>query len=261
MYSIRFLCPKRSIATATFLAAALTYASGNCAFGAALATFKRTTRTLAMDGFSWEQTDTSVAKPVVALSFAAQKVHTSSAGQTFTIRGSKLTGDVTVSTNPPFSLSKDSIVYDYVLTFGATELASNQTVYVRFNPTARGTFTDSITNISEGADNKIIALTGKAVESNWPDFANKLDANNIITPNGDGRNDTWVIKNLEQYPNNTVKVFDKSGNVVFSKQGYANDWDGTYNNGPLAQGTYYYIVDFGAETGLVFKGFITIVRD
>jgi len=70
-----------------------------------------------------------------------------------------------------------------------------------------------------------------------------------------------VIKNLEQYPNNTVKVFDNFGNVVFSKQGYANDWDGTYNNGPLAQGTYYYIVDFGAETGLVFKGFITIVRD
>lgn len=88
----------------------------------------------------------------------------------------------------------------------------------------------------------------------------QLTANNIITPNGDGKNDTWTIKNIDYYPNNTVKVFDKAGRIVYSKQGYANDWNGTYNNSPLSQGTYYYVIDFGAGLG-VFKGFITIIRD
>ncbi len=88
----------------------------------------------------------------------------------------------------------------------------------------------------------------------------QLVANNIITPNGDGKNDTWVIKNIDYYPNNTVKVFDKAGRMVFSKQTYTNDWNGTYNNSPLSQGTYYYVVDFGSGLGL-FKGYITIIRD
>ncbi|MGI4749813.1 MAG: gliding motility-associated C-terminal domain-containing protein [Janthinobacterium lividum] len=195
------------------------------------------------------------------LNFTAQKIYTNSAAQTFTIRGSHLTGAVTVSTNPPFSISKDSVNYNATLTYDTTEIASNQIVYVKFKPTVIGNYADSITNISIGADHKIVALTGTAVAYHSSSYGNHLDANNVITPNGDGRNDTWVIKNIDQYPHNSVKVMDKSGNVIYSQQGYANDWGGTYNNGPLPQGTYYYVVDFGEGLDLVFKGFITIVRD
>ncbi|RYY07858.1 MAG: gliding motility-associated C-terminal domain-containing protein, partial [Sphingobacteriaceae bacterium] len=88
----------------------------------------------------------------------------------------------------------------------------------------------------------------------------QLTANNVITPNGDGKNDTWVIKNIDYYPSNTVKVFDKAGRIVYQKQGYTNDWNGTYNNTALTQGTYYYVIDFGAGLG-TFKGYITIIRD
>lgn len=220
---------------ATFITAFLTYAATNRAFG---------------------QT-----APAATLNFDAQSVHKSSAAQTFTVRGSNLTDAVTVITNQPFSLSKDSVNYTPSLTFTVDELASNQTVYVKFKPTVIGNYADSVVNISTGADNKIVALSGTAVESTNMMNGEKLDANNIITPNGDGRNDTWVIKNIDQYPNNSVKVFDHSRNIIYSKQGYTNDWNGTYNDAPLPQGTYYYIVDFGPGTGLVFKGFITIVRD
>ncbi|MVN22954.1 gliding motility-associated C-terminal domain-containing protein [Mucilaginibacter arboris] len=231
----KFLCDKRSIAATTFMAAILTFFISNPAYA---------------------QT-----APAAALNFAAQKVRTSSAAQTFTIRGSNLTGNVTVSTDPPFALSKDSVIYQQALTYDTTELISNQIVYVKFRPIATGNYADSITNVSAGADSKIIALSGTAVFGNRTQSGDRLDANNIITPNGDGRNDTWFIKNIDQYPNNSVKVMDKSGNVVYSKQGYTNDWGGTYNNGPLAQGTYYYIVDFGDNLGLIYRGFITIVRD
>lgn len=199
--------------------------------------------------------------PAASLNFDAQKIYTSSAAQTFTIRGNRLNGPVTVSTNPPFSLSKYGEIYQSSITYDTTEILTNQTVYVRFKPTVIGNFADSVVNISIDAENKIISLTGKSVAHTSKSYGNSLDANNIITPNGDGVNDTWQIKNIDQYPNNTVKVFDKHGHVIYNKQGYTNDWDGTYNNGSLPQGTYYYLVDFGENLGLTFKGYFTIVRD
>jgi gliding motility-associated-like protein len=88
----------------------------------------------------------------------------------------------------------------------------------------------------------------------------KLDATNIITPNGDGINDRWVVRNIDAYPNNEVKVFDRSGRLIYEKKGYLNEWGGTANGKPLQDGTYYYILDFGP--GLPkFKGYITVIRD
>ena len=85
-------------------------------------------------------------------------------------------------------------------------------------------------------------------------------ASNILTPNGDGKNDTWVIADIQLYPNNTVTVFDKGGRTVYSKHGYTNDWNGTFGGAPLTEGTYYYVIDLGPQKRQ-FKGFITIVHD
>ncbi|WP_119080661.1 Ig-like domain-containing protein [Chitinophaga alhagiae] len=88
----------------------------------------------------------------------------------------------------------------------------------------------------------------------------KVDATNILTPNGDGRNDRWVVRNLDSYPNNEVKIFDRSGRLVYQRRNYSNEWDGTVNGSPLAEGTYYYILTInGGEASA--KGYITIVRD
>ena len=66
------------------------------------------------------------------------------------------------------------------------------------------------------------------------------------------------MKNLEFYPNNKVTVYDRGGNIVYTKLGYANDWAGTYHGSILNQGTYYYLVDLG--NGSTLRGFITVVR-
>ncbi|MEI3802550.1 MULTISPECIES: MBG domain-containing protein [unclassified Chitinophaga] len=87
----------------------------------------------------------------------------------------------------------------------------------------------------------------------------KLEATNILTPNGDGKNDLWVVKNIDMYPQNEVKIFDRSGRMVFHQRGYTNNWNGTVNGQRLAEGTYYYIIDLGGNTPK-FKGFITIVN-
>jgi len=85
-----------------------------------------------------------------------------------------------------------------------------------------------------------------------------LNIMNILTPNGDGKNDTWKVENIDMYPNNTVKVFDRSGKSVFEMKGYDNSWGGTFRGTVLPEGAYYFIIDFGPGIG-VRKGYITIV--
>ncbi|MGX5820966.1 T9SS type B sorting domain-containing protein [Chitinophaga lutea] len=88
----------------------------------------------------------------------------------------------------------------------------------------------------------------------------KVDATNIMTPNGDGINERFVIKNIDSYPQNELKIFDRAGRLIYVKRGYANEWDARLNGKPLAEGTYYYILDFGPGLPKV-KGFITVVSD
>ena len=69
----------------------------------------------------------------------------------------------------------------------------------------------------------------------------------VITPNGDGINDYWVIKGIQDYPENEVMLFDKWGDMVYSAQHYHNEWDGKGTNGTqLPDGTYFYIVKLNA---------------
>lgn len=91
------------------------------------------------------------------------------------------------------------------------------------------------------------------------DYA-KLKATNILSPNNDGYNDKWVVDNIDVYPDNEVKVFDKAGRLVYTKRGYDNSWDGTFNGTALNEDTYYYIIDFGKDRPK-FKGFITLIRE
>ena len=71
----------------------------------------------------------------------------------------------------------------------------------------------------------------------------------------------WVVKDILSYPNNTVTVFDRAGRIVYSKHTYSNDWNGTFQGSPLAEGTYYYVIDLGTGKDPVIKGFITIFRN
>ena len=86
-----------------------------------------------------------------------------------------------------------------------------------------------------------------------------LIVNNIVSPNGDGKNDTWFIKNITSFPNNEVMIYDRAGRMIYHKKDYDNQWDGTLNGYPLREGTYYYI--FTANNGSqVFKGFIELLN-
>nr|WP_121271883.1 MBG domain-containing protein [Pedobacter schmidteae] len=132
-------------------------------------------------------------------------------------------------------------------------IGSTNTAVLTVRPAQTTTYTVTATTASGCSESQNITIT--VVE----DYA-KIKSTNIMSPNGDGTNDKWVIDNIDFYPNNEVKIFDRTGRQIYGKKGYDNSWDGTLNGLPLAEGTYFYIVDFGDKTR-VFKGFITIVRN
>jgi gliding motility-associated-like protein len=83
---------------------------------------------------------------------------------------------------------------------------------------------------------------------------------NTITPNGDNYNDTWVIRNLDLYPNASVKIFNKWGNLVYASTGSYKPWDGTYYGKPLPSEVYYYVIVLGNTDNDEYTGTITIIR-
>ena len=86
-----------------------------------------------------------------------------------------------------------------------------------------------------------------------------VTAPNAFSPNGDGINDVWIIRNLVDYSNASVKIFDRYGKQVFVSQGYSKPWDGTLGGKPVPSGTYYYIIHVKqGETPLT--GSVTILR-
>jgi len=119
-----------------------------------------------------------------------------------------------------------------------------------FNPVATPSVTTeyhvTITN-SEGCtatdSTKVVVLDVPPIVSN------------VITPNGDRKNEYFTVKGLQYYSNsNSLEVFDRWGKEVFSSANYTNNWNG----GNLSAGTYYYALTL--STGKKSTGFFELIR-
>ena len=128
---------------------------------------------------------------------------------------------------------------------------------------------DSVTGVKSGPysvtitdANSCVKTLSVTVESQPCD---DIHIHDVITANGDGQNDTWVIEGLQNYPNNLVQVFSKLGDIVYEQAAYNNDWAGKETNGNLLpDGTFYYLVHLNAPNAAggdnVFKGSLLIKR-
>ncbi|MFC3362754.1 gliding motility-associated C-terminal domain-containing protein [Pedobacter fastidiosus] len=135
---------------------------------------------------------------------------------------------------------------------GGDILSGQNTASLRVRPKQTTTYTVTATNASGCSE--VMQITINVTDDL------KLLPNNVVTPNGDGKNDTWVVKNIDYYPNNDVNIYDRAGRKVYGAKGYQNNWDGTYNGMPLAEGAYIYVIDLGKGIGLI-RGTISIIRD
>lgn len=86
---------------------------------------------------------------------------------------------------------------------------------------------------------------GKVAESGLIKVYNRcpLAPPNVITANGDGINDLFIIGNIDDYDRVHLIILNRWGNVVFEAEDYQNDFDGRDKGGkPLNEGVYTYIV-------------------
>ncbi|WP_298948890.1 gliding motility-associated C-terminal domain-containing protein [uncultured Polaribacter sp.] len=88
----------------------------------------------------------------------------------------------------------------------------------------------------------------------------EINISEAVTPNGDGINDTWMIHNIENYPNNQVFIYNRYGEEVYRKKGYLNTWSGRKqgNTGKaLPDNTaYFYQLDLDGNGTIDYKGWI-----
>jgi gliding motility-associated-like protein len=87
-----------------------------------------------------------------------------------------------------------------------------------------------------------------------------LRAYNAISPNGDGRNDVFLIDGLQNYPDHTVCIFNRWGNQVLNQKNYQNDWSGTWNGVNVPDGTYFYFVRDDKKGEMVLTGYLQVLR-
>lgn len=83
---------------------------------------------------------------------------------------------------------------------------------------------------------------------------------NSFTPNGDNYNDTWMIDNMEVYPNIELQVFNKWGNLVYRQTGLYEPWDGKISGEIAPSDTYYYILYLNNSDNDKINGSITILK-
>lgn len=81
---------------------------------------------------------------------------------------------------------------------------------------------------------------------------------NVITPNGNGFNDTFEIVGIDKFVKNDIVIFNRFGDHIFKTENYQNDWDAP----GLVAGTYFYLFRGEDRQGQKqeFKGWIQVIK-
>ena len=86
-----------------------------------------------------------------------------------------------------------------------------------------------------------------------------------ISVNGDGHNEYFVIRGLEDYKNSSLTIYTRSGQMIYKSLDYQNDWSGKTLNSSMKDGillptaTYYYVLHLGG-TDRYLKGFVYLMH-
>lgn len=111
--------------------------------------------------------------------------------------------------------------------------------------------------ISVSASNGIHDCSSRESILETKDANYTLHIPNTFSPNNDGINDVWVLRNIEQYPDNELIILNRWGNEVYRKKTYLNNWDGS----ELNEGTYFFKLKVKlCDEEMVITDYLTIVR-
>jgi gliding motility-associated-like protein len=170
---------------------------------------------------------------------------------------------ITVYPSPTVSAGDDFTVLEE--TSATIKATANNALAYKWYPSAGLDHDDVLNPVAsptESTTYKLIVTSATnctAMDEVNVNVLKKLVVPNTFTPNGDGYNDVWEIKYLSAYPNNTVDVYNRYGEKLYSSVGYSIPWDGKYKGADVPPGTYYYIIN--PKNGRkVISGSVTIIR-
>ncbi|NSW44962.1 MAG: gliding motility-associated C-terminal domain-containing protein [Bacteroidales bacterium] len=129
---------------------------------------------------------------------------------------------------------------------------------------SNGATTANINNLT--ADNYIITVTDAnnciSVDTFTIDI--QLVIPSVITPNGDGKNETFEILGIGGYEDISIEIYNRWGDLLFIYTGSgfnytdrSKQWDGKYNGKELPMGPYLYIIKISKDKDPI-TGTITI---
>ncbi len=143
------------------------------------------------------------------------------------------------------------------------ELSEQAVLTITVSVPLQGTFvnTAAILNSNPADGNPDNDIASAEVEVNFPSTTECGFFFNQFSPNGDGTNDRLKINCIDQYPNNSIEIYNRYGNLVFEARGMTDGstWDGTRKNEAVPDGTYFYILDLG-DGSEITKGWIQVLR-
>jgi gliding motility-associated-like protein len=92
-----------------------------------------------------------------------------------------------------------------------------------------------------------------------------IEVSKAVTPNDDGINDVWTVKNIEKFSRNKVLIVDRFGREVYVASGYDNEkvvWKGVNRQGNVVPtGTYFYTLNvLLGKREVEKKGFIEVIQ-
>ncbi len=146
---------------------------------------------------------------------------------------------------------------------GTVEITDTSAGTIRYVPNAGYTGKDSFCYILCGVINgKVYCSNATVIIQVTP--APLVEIPEGFSPNSDGKNDKFVIENIDRYPKAELIVFNRWGDIVWRSpgEGYHNDFDGTWeqNNQPLPDATYYYVLKLNDGKTKDIVGFVVINR-
>jgi len=143
-----------------------------------------------------------------------------------------------------FDVSQSTPQYTYHWSTGS----SSPYMHVEGLPVGPAAYSVTVTGCDSKSDTVVVNV-----------IACDLTIPNIITPNGDGFNETFEVENLPYYPNSILMVYNRWGKKIYENPNYLNEWDGEN----FADGTYFFIlrVNYGNEEYEDHHGTLTIMRE
>ncbi|CAM1351319.1 BspA family leucine-rich repeat surface protein [Tenacibaculum insulae] len=179
--------------------------------------------------------------------------------------------DVSVSTNLSWSSIATATGYKVSIgtSSGATDVVNNEDVgnVLTYNPS-----TDFLSNTTYYVTITAYNSAGDAIGCVETSFTTETrgEIQQGFSPDGDGINEYWEIKGIEQYPKNTVSIYNRWGDIVYQINGYDNVlkvFRGEANKkkamgaGVLPSGTYFYNIQItGNHNFKKLKGFLILKR-